>query len=108
MEKTLREVCDEVKVTRRAVQGYEKAGLVTPSGHNERGYLLYDEIARARIEQIKIYQDMGFTIKEIANSIDGPRENLKQTLNQKVLKLQEEREHLEKMICLAEEMLSRL
>lgn len=108
MEKTLREVCSNFKVSRRAVQGYENAGLVAPSGRNKRGHLLYDEKAQMRIEQIKIYQDMGFTIKEIANSIDGPRENLKQSLNQKVLKLQEEREHLEKMICLAEEMLSRL
>lgn len=26
---TLREVCDKYKVSRRAVQGYEKAGIIT-------------------------------------------------------------------------------
>lgn len=108
MEKTLREVCDEVKVTRRAVQGYEKAGLVTPSGHNERGYLLYDEIARARIEQIKIYQDMEFTIKEIKMLMDAPSETLKEILYQRVIKLQEQKLHLEKVINLAEEIIKGL
>lgn len=31
-EITLREVCEKLGVSRRAVQGYEKAGLVTASG----------------------------------------------------------------------------
>ena len=37
--KTLREICNILEVTRRAVQGYEKAGLVTPSERNKYGYL---------------------------------------------------------------------
>jgi len=108
MEKTLREVCDEAKVTRRAVQGYEKAGLVTPSGHNKRGYLLYDANAQARIEQIKEYQDMGFTIKEIKRLMDAPNETLKEILYQRVIKLQEQKLQLEKVINLAEEIIKRL
>lgn len=48
--KTLREVCEMYRVTRRAIQGYEKAGLVLPSGKNKYGYLLYDEEAQRRIE----------------------------------------------------------
>ena len=36
-EMTLRELCDSLGVSRRAVQGYEKAGLVSPEGKNERG-----------------------------------------------------------------------
>lgn len=30
---TLREVCDSLGVSRRTVQGYEKAGLVKPTGN---------------------------------------------------------------------------
>lgn len=108
MEKTLREICDNVKVTRRAVQGYEKAGLVTPSGHNKRGYLLYDEIAQTRIEQIKMYQDMGFTVNEIKNIIDGPKEELKQALRLKVVKLQEQKAHIDKVIIQAQELIMQL
>ena len=39
-DKTLHEVCEAFGVSRRAIQGYEKAGLVSASGKNERGYLL--------------------------------------------------------------------
>ena len=52
-EMTLREVCDTSGVTRRAVQGYERAGLVAPTGRNRRGYLLYDEPAQEKIRKIK-------------------------------------------------------
>lgn len=43
-ELTLRQVCSVVNVSRRAVQGYEKMGLVSATNKNERGYLLYDKM----------------------------------------------------------------
>ena len=64
-DKTLREICSEVGASRRAVQGYEKAGLVEASGRNKYGHLLYNEKAQKRIVEIKLYQDMGFKIREI-------------------------------------------
>ena len=64
-EMTLREVCNIVGVSRRAVQGYEEAGLVNSSGKSKYGYLLYDEAAVEKIRCIKQYQDFGFTVKEI-------------------------------------------
>lgn len=64
-EMTLKEVYKNLGVTRRAVQGYEKAGLVLFSGKNKYGYLLYDEFATEKIRIIKMYQDFGFTIRAI-------------------------------------------
>ena len=64
-EMTLREVCLALGVTRRAVQGYENANLVSATNKTESVYLLYNDSARERIKQIKLYQNMGFTIKEI-------------------------------------------
>ena len=71
---TLREVCKMTGVSRRAIQGYERAGLVLPTGKNERGYLLYDEDAMKRIRQIKFFQDMGFSIKEIKEISNAPKQ----------------------------------
>ena len=71
MEKTLREVCDELGVSRRAVQGYEKAGLVSATDKTNRGYLLYDEEAQEKIRRIKMYQDVEFSLKEIAQLLDA-------------------------------------
>lgn len=53
---TLREICEALEVSRRAVQGYEKAGLVSATDQNKYGHLLYDEAAMLRIEQIKLFQ----------------------------------------------------
>lgn len=72
--KTLYEVCDELQITRRMVQGYEKAGLVLPFGRNKYGHLLYDEECVERIRLVRFYQQMGFQLKEIAGIIDAPNE----------------------------------
>ena len=68
---TLREICETLGVSRRALQGYEKAGLVASTGRNKYGHLLYDEKARERIAEIKFYQQLGFSIKEISDIIDA-------------------------------------
>lgn len=98
MEMTLREVCDTLKVSRRAVQGYEKAGLVCASGKNRYGYLIYDEHAQERIRQIKLFQQLGFTLKEIKEIIDAPNPVVKAALRERVEKLQEKREDLDELI----------
>lgn len=95
---TLREVCNSANVSRRAVQGYEKAGLVFVSGKNERGYLLYDIHTLERIKQIKLYQQFGFTIKEIKNIIDAPNVVLKVVLEEQIIRLKEEKRQLEILI----------
>ena len=72
--KTLSEVCSVLEVSRRAVQGYENAGLVSATGKNKYGHLLYDEEAQRRIKQIRLLQQLGFKVKEIKEIIDAPAE----------------------------------
>lgn len=108
MEMTLREVCDTLKVSRRAVQGYEKAGLVCASGKNRYGYLIYDEHAQERIRQIKLFQQLGFTLKEIKEIIDAPNPVVKAALRERVEKLQEKREDLDELISKAYELIETL
>lgn len=98
MEMTLREVGTLLKVSRRAIQGYEKSGLVSASRRNERGYLLYDEHAQKRIERIKMLQDFGFSIKEIKEIIDAPTEIFKNALEIQVEKIKNERDETVRLI----------
>ena len=95
---TLREVCNAYGVSRRAVQGYEMAGLVSASSRNERGYLLYDENAQKRIKQIKLFQQMGFTIKEIKSMMDTPEESWKPILGKRVKLLEKKKKNMEMTI----------
>lgn len=95
---TLREVCDTFGVSRRAIQGYEKAGLISPFGKNERGHLLYDGKSQERIKQIRMFQQIGFTLKEIGEIIDASEAVRKRALEKQLDRLEEEKEQMETLI----------
>lgn len=104
---TLREVCGAFGVSRRAVQGYEKAGLLSPSGRSERGHLLYDGKAQERIRQIKLFQQIGFSLKEIGDVIDAPLAFRKEALMKQLERLREEEKSIEILIAKVHRMLER-
>lgn len=95
---TLREVCVKYKVSRRAVQGYEKAGIVKSTGKNKMGYLLYDTVAQERIGMIRMYQEIGFSIREIKEIIDAPRISIIPILENQIKKLEKEKRRIEEQI----------
>lgn len=105
---TLREVCENVGVSRRAVQGYERAGLVIPTGKNERGYLLYSESETEKIRQIKFFQEMGFSIKEIKELSTVSKEVMKAAIEKKIEALRLGIEQKESIIQMAQELLKQL
>lgn len=105
---TLREICVAAGVTRRAVQGYEKAGLVSPSGKTSRGYLLYDMNSQERIKVIRLYQQLGFSIKEIKEIIDASNDIKRHAIELRIEKLKEEGENIENLISRAYEILEAL
>ena len=97
-EMTLREVCVKYEVSRRAVQGYEKAGLVKATGKNKMGHLLYDAATQERIGTISMYQKMGFSIKEIKVIIDAPQISVIPILENQMKKLKEEKRRIEEQM----------
>lgn len=107
-EMTLRETCKQLGLSRRALQGYEKAKLVSSSSKTQSGYLLYDDKARQRIKIIKCYQDMGFSLQEIKDIIDAPNDVKRPALIQRKEELNEKINHNKKMIAVIEEMLKQM
>lgn len=105
---TLREICVAAGVTRRAVQGYEKAGLVAPTGKTARGYLLYDMNSQERIKMIRLYQQLGFSIKDIQEIIDAPKDIKKKALEARIEKLKDEGNNIEGLIHKAYELIENL
>ena len=92
---TLREVCDRVGISRRTVQGYEQAGLVASTGRNKYGYLLYDEVAVARIQDIKMYQHFGFALKDIRVLLSTSEEEYVELMSKKLADMKEKLIELE-------------
>lgn len=103
--KTLNELHMELGVTRRAIQGYEKAGLVSASGKNKYGHLLYDKTAQERIARIKLYQQLGFKLKEIVTLMDAPGEMVKASLETRIRCLREQKTDIDALIEKAYELM---
>lgn len=99
---TLREVVNLTGITRRAIQGYEKAGLVSAAGKNERGCLLYDTKTLERIRRIKLFQKLGFSVKEIQRLIYLPKDKAQKEIMEKVKRLQERKTEIDLLIQEAE------
>lgn len=98
MENTLREICTQLGISRRTVQGYEKWGLLSPTGRNKYGHLLYNQTAKERIETIRFYQQAGFALKDLKELIDAPNAVKKAALQSRMLQLEEEHRKQEQLI----------
>ena len=103
MQQTLRQMCAELKIPRRAVQGYEKIGLVRPSGKNKYGHLLYSEPERERIRLIRFYQKLGFHLKEIKELLDADIPVRKAAIQAKIAELETKNVQLQELIQQAKE-----
>lgn len=109
MEKiTLRELCEELKISRRTVQGYEKAGLVVPSDKTKRGYLLYDEKTQETVREILFYRQLGFQNKEIKWLLDASGSELKEKLEKQVKKLKDDKIEIDGLIEKAQAIIEKL
>ncbi len=107
-EITLKEMCSLTGISRRTIQGYEQFGLVAPIKRNKYGHLIYDETCRQRIETIRFYQELKFSLKEIKALIDAPKEDIKKALTKNVIQLKYETKHLSKIIMQAEDIIKTL
>lgn len=93
-EYTLRELCKECGVTRRAVQWYEKHNLVKPCSKNKMSHLLYDEDAVKKVSKIKALQDYGFSVAEIKQYFENSADEQKEVLIKKYDELKEKCERM--------------
>lgn len=70
--KTVGEVAELADVTIRALHHYDALGLLSPSGRSEAGYRLYSYDDLARLQEILIWRQLGFSLAEIRDLLDDP------------------------------------
>lgn len=95
---SLREMCELLKVSRRSVQCYKKEGLMQATCKNKYGHLLYDRKTVERAEKIRFLQQLGFKLKEVKQIIDAPDDVLKESIKERLEKLEVEQSKLNKLI----------
>lgn len=100
---TVNEVSKLTGVSIRALQYYDKIGLLKPSGYTESGYRLYDDTALERLQQILLFKELEFPLKEIKEILSSPEFDRMKALEQQITLLTLRKEHLENLIAFARE-----
>ena len=98
---TVNEVSKLAGVSVRTLQYYDKIGLLKPTGYTESGYRLYDDTALESLQQILLFRELQFSLKEIREIISGPDFNRNKALEQQIELLTMKKEHLEHLIAFA-------
>lgn len=98
---TVNEVSKLTGVSIRTLQYYDKIGLLHPAKHSESGYRLYDDTALEKLQQILLFRELEFPLKDIKVIMDSPDFDRSKALEQQITLLTLKKEHLENLICLA-------
>ena len=98
---TVKEVSKLAGVSIRTLQYYDSIGLLKPAEYTEAGYRLYDDTALERLQQIMLFKELEFPLKEIKEIIDAPGFDRKKALEQQIELLTLKKEHLENLISFA-------
>ena len=72
--------------------------LVSASGKNKYGHLLYDQAAEERIRNIRFYQQIGFPVREISGIIDASIPVKRKALKNRIKALKREQDELKRLI----------
>ncbi len=96
--KKLSEVCKITGVTRRALQEYDRIGLISPTDRTEAGYWLYDDAAVQKIILIQIFVEVGYERKAIKKVLEGPQENILIEMKKMIGELEAKKKRIDGMI----------
>ena len=98
---TVNEVSKLAGVSIRTLQYYDKIGLLKPAGYTESGYRLYDETNLEKLQQILLFRELEFPLKQIKEILSGPDFDRNKALEQQITLLTMKKEHLENLILFA-------
>lgn len=98
---TVKKVSDLTGVSVRTLQYYDKIGLLSPTELTDAGYRLYDNTALERLQQILLFRELEFPLKEIKAILDSPNYDSKKALSQQIELLELKKQHLENLINFA-------
>ncbi len=98
---TVKEVSRLSGVSVRTLQYYDSIGLLPPARHTGAGYRLYDGAALARLQEILLFRELEFSLKDIKCILSSPHYDRAPALQQQIELLQLKRERLDNLIALA-------
>ena len=100
---TVHEVSRLTGVSIRTLQYYDRIGLLHPAEYTDAGYRLYDDAALETLQQILLFRELEFPLKDIQRIIRSPSFDRQKALDQQITLLELKKEHLDNLINLARE-----
>ncbi len=101
---TVKQVSDLSGVSIRTLQYYDNIGLLAPRERTEAGYRLYEEEQLATLQEILLFRELEFPLKEIKAILDSPAHDKEKALLHQVELLTLKKERLEGLIRLADDL----
>lgn len=101
---TVKQVSKLTGVSVRTLQYYDDIGLLSPSERTEAGYRLYEEKQLAMLQEILLFRELEFPLKDIKAILNSPAHDKEKALQQQIELLTLKKERLEGLIRLAEEL----
>ncbi len=100
---TVHEVSERTGVSIRTLQYYDRIGLLHPAQYTGAGYRLYGEAQLETLQQILLFRELEFPLREIRQILQSPSFDRQKALDQQIALLQLKRERLDSLISLARE-----
>lgn len=104
---TVKEVSKLTRVSVRTLHYYDEIGLLTPAVTTDAGYRLYDDTSLARLQQILLFRELEFSLKDIKEMIDSPGFDREKALSEQITLLTLKKEHFENLISYAQQIKSK-
>lgn len=98
---TVKQVSDISGVSVRTLRYYDRIGLLSPTEYTEAGYRLYDDAALEKLQQILLFRELEFPLKDITAIMESPAYDRKKALAQQIELLELKRQHLDDLIAFA-------
>jgi DNA-binding transcriptional MerR regulator len=95
---TVNEVSKLTGVSIRTLQYYDKIGLLHPTKYTEAGYRLYDDAALETLQQILLFRELEFPLKQIGDILDSPGFDPVSALEDQIQLLLMRRDQLDQLI----------
>ena len=100
---SVHEVAILTGITARTLHYYDEIGLLKPTKVTEAGYRLYDDTALSRLQNILLFRELQFPLKEIKVILDSPDFDPSEAIAQQIRLLELQYKRLGELIAFTRE-----
>ncbi|MCK4028654.1 MerR family transcriptional regulator [Streptococcus iners] len=95
---TVKQISQLTGLTVRTLHHYDQIGLLKPAFVAENGYRYYNQENLARLQEILLFRELDFPLKDIQQLLDVTEVNRQQVLRDHITLLELKRERLDRII----------